>query len=207
VTGWSRLEGVAAPLPADDIDTDVIFPARFLLLLEKQGLGRYLFHGHRFAPDGSPRADFVLNRPPHDRARFLVAGANFGCGSSREHAVWALADFGINCVIARSFGEIFAANCARNGVLALPLAADLHARVMAAAQAGARLAVDLVSRTLSMAEMSVPVAIGARVCRLLSTGLDEIDLIEADDGADITRFENDQKRRFPWLFGAWSGPV
>ena len=83
MSGWTRLEGLAAPLPANDIDTDVIFPARYLLLLEKQGLGRYLFHGHRFGRDGSPLADFVLNRPPYDRARFLVAGANFGCGSSR----------------------------------------------------------------------------------------------------------------------------
>src|SRR3954465_7208679 len=101
---FTSLESVAAPLPEADVDTDVIFPARFLLLLDKAGLGRHLFHERRSQNGAS--TDFVLNRPPFDRAQILVAGANFGSGSSREQAVWALADFGIRCVIAPSFGEI-----------------------------------------------------------------------------------------------------
>ena len=200
MSGWTRLAGVAAPLPADAIDTDVIFPARYLLLLDKQGLGSCLFHGHRFAPDGTPRPDFVLNRPPYDAARFLVAGANFGCGSSREHAVWALADFGIACVIAPSFGEIFAANCARNGVLALTLPAAAHAQAMTAARAGVLIALDLGTQRLALGETVLPVAIDARTRRALMQGLDEIGVIAADAQADIERFEQGQQGRLPWLF-------
>ena len=113
---FQSLTSVAAPFPESDIDTDVIFPARFLLLLDKTGLGRLLFHERRFG-NGQPRPDFVLDRPPYDEARILVAGRNFGSGSSREQAVWALSDFGIRCVVALSFGEIFSANCFKNGVL------------------------------------------------------------------------------------------
>ena len=98
---FETLTGVAAPLPESDIDTDVIFPARFLLLLDKAGLGKLLFHERRFG-GGGPRPEFVLNRSPYDAARILVAGRNFGSGSSREQAVWALADFGIRCVVARA---------------------------------------------------------------------------------------------------------
>lgn len=200
MSGWTRLEGVAAPLPADDIDTDVIFPARYLLRLEKQGLGNCLFHGHRFAPDGSRNAEFVLNCPPYESARFLVAGANFGCGSSREHAVWALADFGIRCVIARSFGDIFAANCARNGVLALALPEADHARVLAAARRGVAIALDLDARTLDYgAPAALSLSLDARLRRSLMDGLDEIGVIEADDMASIAQFERRQRHDAPWL--------
>ena len=134
------LTSIAAPLPDVDIDTDVIFPARFLLLLNRQGLGQHLFHERRRS---SAQERFVLDRPPFDKAQILVAGRNFGCGSSREQAVWALTDFGIRCVIAPSFGEIFFANCFRNGVLALRLADDLHGLVMSAALMESPLTVDL----------------------------------------------------------------
>jgi 3-isopropylmalate/(R)-2-methylmalate dehydratase small subunit len=197
--GWTRLVGIAAPLPAADIDTDVIFPARFLLLMDKEGLGRYLFHGHRFAPDGSPRSDFVLNRPPYDRARILVAGANFGCGSSREHAVWALADFGIRCVIAESFGEIFAANCWRNGMLPLALPAAGHARLLATAEAGQEVAIDLAAGTVACGEATIRFAIEPHHRRALIEGQDEVGRILAEDADDIARFEATQQRRAPWL--------
>src|SRR3569832_298392 len=138
---FTTLESIAAPLPEADLDTDVIFPARFLLLLDKTGLGRHLFHERRHK-DGR-QTDFVLNRPPYDHAKILVADANFGSGSSREHAVWALADFGIRCVIAPSFGEIFYANCFKNGVLAIVLANDKHASMMAAAESQVPIRIDL----------------------------------------------------------------
>ena len=125
---------VAAALAESSIDTDIIFPARFLLLLDREGLGRHLFHERRHmrAPGSEP---FVLDRPPYDRARILVAGPAFGTGSSREQAVWALADFGIRCVIAPSFGDIFFGNCFRNGVLPVVLPPADHARVLAEAEA------------------------------------------------------------------------
>src|SRR5689334_17591254 len=110
---FTTLTGIAAPIVEDNIDTDVIFPARFLLLMEKQGLGRYLFHDRRFGADGTAVADFILNRAPYSTASIVISRDNFGGGSSREHAVWSLADYGIRCVIASGFGEIFAANCVR----------------------------------------------------------------------------------------------
>ena len=142
MNSFVSLTSIAAPLPDTDIDTDVIFPARFLLLLDRRGLGRHLFHERRAqAAAGAP---FVLSRAPFDKAQILVAGRNFGCGSSREQAVWALADFGIRCVIAPSFGEIFYGNCFRNGVLAVTLGEPEHRDVMTAAASG--VAVDGRSR-------------------------------------------------------------
>src|ERR1700733_11204886 len=134
------LTSIAAPLPDVDIDTDVIFPARFLLLLNRQGLGQHLFHERRRS---SAQERFVLDRPPFDTAQTLVAGRNFGWGSSREQAVWALTDFGIRCVIAPSFGEIFFANCFKNGVLPIVMTGDDHAQAMRAAASGGPIRIDL----------------------------------------------------------------
>ncbi len=199
MSGWQRLEGIAAPLAEADVDTDVIFPARFLLLLDKAGLGRHAFHERRYLPDGTPRPEFVLNRPPWDAARILVTGANFGSGSSREHAVWALADFGIRCIAAPSFGEIFYANCLRNGILALRLEGDEHARVLAAAEQGRAVAIDLAAQTLQCDEAPIPFKLDPHRRRALMEGLDEIGLLLADDLADILRFEKTRHGLAPWL--------
>lgn len=145
-----RLDAVAAPLAGDNVDTDIIFPARFLLLMEREGLGRYAFHDRRFDGADRERPDFVLNRPPFRDAGILIAGANFGCGSSREQAVWALRGFGIRCVIAPGFGEIFLGNCYKNGVLPIVLAAETVAALALVASAGSRFVVDLVAMTLSV---------------------------------------------------------
>src|SRR5580698_3433920 len=118
---FTTVTGIAAPLPEADIDTDVIFPARFLLLPDKAGLGKQLFFDRRFDEFGAPRREFVLNRPPFDNAQILITGENFGTGSSREHAVWALAELGIRSIIAPSFGEIFYSNCLKNGLLPIRL--------------------------------------------------------------------------------------
>src|SRR5690606_17960393 len=150
---FTRLTSVAAPLPESDIDTDVIFPARFLLLPDKKGLGQQLFNERRTNRTGDgPR--FVLDIPPYDRAEILVTGKAFGTGSSREQAVWALADFGIRCVIAPSFGEIFFANCFKNGVLAIVLDEAPHAEVMREAQAQQTLTVELESQEIRFADGS-----------------------------------------------------
>lgn len=198
---FQTLTGVAAPLPDSDIDTDVIFPARFLLLLDKAGLGRHLFHERRFDRDGQPCPGFVLNRPPWNRAGILVAGQNFGSGSSREQAVWALADFGIRCVVALSFGEIFFANCFKNGVLAIPLQLDGHARVMRAADAGETVSVDLVEQVIRVADGDAPIGFAVDPHRrdALLQGLDEIGAILADDADAIDRFEAMHRARSPWL--------
>jgi 3-isopropylmalate/(R)-2-methylmalate dehydratase small subunit len=191
------LTSVAAPLPDADVDTDVIFPARFLLLLNRQGLGQHLFHERR---KSAARERFVLDRPPFDKARILVAGRNFGCGSSREQAVWALADSGIRCVIAPSFGEIFFANCFRNGVLAVDLAEDPHKRVMSAALTEKPLTVDLESEAIRLPDgESVAFRVDPHRRRALLLGLDQIGSMLADDMADIENFEHRHRATAPWL--------
>ena len=194
------LTGIAAPLPDSDIDTDVIFPARFLLLLDRQGLGRHLFHERRRAPE-SGQQPFVLSRPPFDRAEILVAGRNFGCGSSREQAVWALADFGIRCVIAPSFGEIFYGNCFRNGLLPITLSEPEHRDVLAAAETGEPLTVDLEAKNVRLpGAQTLPFQIDPHRRRALLLGLDQIGAILADDAAEIADFESRQCSEFPWLY-------
>jgi 3-isopropylmalate/(R)-2-methylmalate dehydratase small subunit len=195
---FSSIESVAAALPEADVDTDVIFPARFLLLLDKSGLGKHLFHERRYR-DGRT-TDFVLNTPPYDRARILVAGKNFGSGSSREQAVWALADFGIRCVIAPSFGEIFYNNCFKNGVLPIVLTGDRHARVMSAAASAEQIKIDLEAQQIALSTGSpLPFDIDPYRRRTLLLGLDEIGAILADDTADIEAFETTQRDTYPWM--------
>ena len=197
---FETLTAVAAPFPESDIDTDVIFPARFLLLLDKAGLGKLLFHERRFV-GGQPRPEFVLNRPPFDAARILVAGRNFGSGSSREQAVWALADFGIRCVVAPSFGEIFFANCFKNGVLPVVLPPEHHAKVLEAAQGGQAVTVDLEAQTIRASGENEPIAfdVDPHRKRSLLLGLDEIGAILADAAEDIARVAAWHRARSPWL--------
>jgi 3-isopropylmalate/(R)-2-methylmalate dehydratase small subunit len=193
------LTSVAAPFPDADVDTDVIFPARFLLLLDRAGLGRHLFHERRAqSPASEP---FVLSRPPFDKAEILVAGRNFGCGSSREQAVWALADFGIRCVIAPSFGEIFYANCFRNGVLPITLPDPEHREVMLASSSGTPLTVDLEAQEVRLPEgRAIAFQINPHRRQALLLGLDQIGAILADDADDIKAFESRHKSAAPWLY-------
>lgn len=196
---FRKVTAIAAPLPAADIDTDVIFPARFLLIAEKTGLSRHLFHEKRAGrADGAP--PFILDTPPFDAARILVAGSNFGCGSSREHAVWALADFGFRCVIAPSLGEIFASNCVRNGLLPVTLSEPEHALVLAAARSGAPITVDLEEVRIVLPEgKAIPFTVGSHTRQALLRGLDEIGMILLDDVDDIAAFEERQRQAEPWL--------
>lgn len=197
---FTTLTSPAAPLPEADVDTDIIFPARFLLLLDKAGLGKHLFHERRIGPDGRPTG-FVLNRRPFDEAKILVADANFGSGSSREQAVWALADFGIRCVIAPSFGEIFYSNCFKNGVLPIVMTGERHANVMSAARSGEPFTVDLEKQMVTLPNgPSIHFDIDPYRRRALMLGLDEIGGILADDADDIAKFEASHRREQPWLF-------
>jgi 3-isopropylmalate/(R)-2-methylmalate dehydratase small subunit len=196
MTPFVDLVGVAAPLPESDIDTDIIFPARFLLLLDRQGLAAHLFHERRSRP-GEP---FVLDRPPFDKAQILVTGANFGCGSGREQAVWALADFGVRAIVAPSFGEIFQANCFRNGVLPLTLEGDAHRVVMEAAAEGKPLEISLARQSIRIPDGQIlAFAIDPSRRRDLMLGRDESEAILADDSDDIDAFEWRRATSSPWL--------
>lgn len=195
---FTTLTGVAASLQEADVNTDIIFPARFLLLLDRKGLGKHVFHERRHARDGVP---FVLDTPPWTGAKILVAGSNFGTGSSREHAVWSLVDFGIRCVIAESFGEIFFNNCFKNGALPIVASSADHAAIMAEAQAGREITVDLPSQSVRLCDgRSIGFEIEPHRKRSLLLGLDEIGSILADDEAAITAFEDRHRTAAPWLF-------
>lgn len=200
VKPFDTLTSVAAPMPVDDLDTDVIFPARYLLITDKRGLGAHAFRDLRFDAEGRERPDFVLHRAPWRGAQILVTGANFGCGSSREQAPWALLDLGLRCIVAPSFGEIFRGNCLHNGLLPVTLAAREHARVMRAAHAGQALCVDLHRQTLTLADgRSIAFDVGARAREALLRGHDEIDRILAEHGADIEAYEARRRADAPWL--------
>ena len=195
-----RLTGVAAPLPMANVDTDMVIPKDYLKRTDRTGLGKHLFAEMRYDADGAERADFVLNRPAYRGAEIVVALDNFGCGSSREHAAWALRDFGIRCVIAPSFADIFFNNCFKNGILpvALPKAVCLQLMEDAERGANATLTVDLEAQEIVRPD-------GERIAfeiepfrreRLLK-GLDEIGATLAQ-GDKIDGFEGRLARRQPW---------
>jgi 3-isopropylmalate/(R)-2-methylmalate dehydratase small subunit len=198
---FTQLTGVAAPLPQANIDTDIIFPARFLLITAKTGLGRYAFHDWRYGPGGSPRADFVLNQPRFADAPILIAGENFGCGSSREQAPWALRDLGVRCIIATSFGDIFQANCFKNGILPITLSPDHVEPLMSDAEAGLPVEVDLERQTIGRRNAPV-IAFEVEAWRreALLNGWDEIAVITRQQGARIDAFEQTQRATAPWLY-------
>lgn len=198
---FTRITGKAAAMPEENIDTDIIFPARFLLLTQREGLGVHAFHDRRFQPNGDEVADFVLNRAPFRDAKLIVAGANFGSGSSREQAVWALYGFGIRVVIAPSLGEIFAGNCLRNGMLALTFAPALCATLQGDAADGRAFTVDLERLTVSVeGRESLSFSMPAEQREALLHGWDETDQILNRFGADIDAFEANQRRSQPWLY-------
>ena len=196
-TTWS---GVAAPLPRANVDTDAIVPKQFLKTIKRTGLGEALFYDlRRNAADGTERADFVLNRPPYRDAKILIAGENFGCGSSREHAPWALAGFGIRCLIAPSFADIFFNNCAKNGILLVVLPQGEVDTLMADAEAGASLTVDLAAQSITRPDSST-IAFDVDVLRkdCLFNGLDDIGLT-LQKSASIDAYEERVRAERPWL--------
>ncbi|HET9923150.1 MAG TPA: 3-isopropylmalate dehydratase small subunit [Methylomirabilota bacterium] len=196
-----RLSAVAAPMELPDIDTDRIIPAHFLRRPREAGYGPLLFHDVRFAGDGSERPDFVLNRPAYRDARILVTAENFGCGSSREMAVWALMDYGIRAVIGPSFGDIFFENCFKNGVLAVVLPAGPAAglRRALAERPGAILTVDLEPQTITAPDSAcLRFEVDAFRKHGLLTGQDELALTLEHLPA-IEAFEARRRGETPWL--------
>jgi 3-isopropylmalate/(R)-2-methylmalate dehydratase small subunit len=200
---FTTLSGVAAPLPIVNLDTDKIFPAVFLKTIKRTGLARWLFHEIRFRPDGSEDPDFVLNQAPYRNAKILIGAENFGCGSSREHAPWALLDFGIRVIIAPSFADIFYNNCFKNGILpiALPKAKVEELRGDAERGANALMTIDLEAQTVARADgEKVPFAIDPFRKHCLLNGIDDISLTEAKAAA-IDAYEATARLARPWQFG------
>lgn len=198
---FTTLTGVAAPMPLINIDTDMIIPKQFLKTIKRTGLGASLFQEVRFNEDGSENPDFVLNKPAYRAARILVAGDNFGCGSSREHAPWAIKDFGITCVISTSFADIFYNNCFKNGILPITVTEAELAKLMDDAERGANatLTVDLVSQTIKGpdgGEIRFEIDPFRKHCLL--NGLDDIGLTMEKSDA-ISTFEQKTAEARPWL--------
>lgn len=199
---FTTLTGIAAPLPMANVDTDQIIPSRFLKTIERSGLGKALLAPMRYRDDGSENPDFILNREPYRRAEVLVAHENFGCGSSREHAPWALLDFGIRCVIAPSFADIFHNNCFKNGVLPVRLPKEVCAQLMEDSKLGAnsRITVDLEREVVVRPNgEEIPFKIDPLRRHLLLNGLDDIGQTLQHAPA-IDSFEAKQKAAQPWLY-------
>lgn len=198
---FDKLTGVAAPLDILNIDTDMIIPKQFLKTIKRSGLGKNLFDEMRYARDGSELAGFVLNKAPYRQAEILVAGDNFGCGSSREHAPWALLDFGIRCVISTSFADIFYNNCFKNGILPIVVSADERDALLADAAdiENPELSIDLVSQTIRRPNgVTVAFEVDAFRKKCLLEGLDDIGLTMEKSSA-IDSFEAARSQSQPWL--------
>ena len=198
---FTTLTGVAAPLPMINIDTDAIIPKQFLKTIKRTGLGKHLFHELRYDEKGNEKPDFVLNKPAYRKATILVAGENFGCGSSREHAPWALLDFGIRCVIAPSFADIFYNNCFKNGILPIKLPQEIVDKLLDDASRGsnARISIDLEKLEIRGPDggmVKFEVDEFRRQCLL--NGWDDIGLTLREDDK-IAAYEKRHKHDAPWV--------
>jgi len=201
---FTKLTGVAAPMDMINIDTDMVIPKQFLKTIKREGLGKHLFHEMRYDADGKENPDFVLNKPAYRNAEIIVAGDNFGCGSSREHAPWALKDFGIKCVISTSFADIFYNNSFKNGMLLIKVSKENLDKLMDDADRGANatLTIDLENQTISGpdgGQISFDIDPFKKHC--LINGLDDIGLTE-QKVKKIDSFEETREAAQPWIAGA-----
>ena len=197
---FKKLSGVAAPLNMINVDTDMIIPKQFLKTIRRTGLGSALFHEMRTRPDGSENPDFVLNKPAYKKAQILIAGANFGCGSSREHAAWSLLDFGVRCVISTSFADIFYNNCFKNGVLPIVLPQAEIDKLMDDAERGANaiISIDLEAQEIRGPDGGmIKFAIDAFRKQCLINGWDDVGLTLRNE-TRISDFEAKRQREMPW---------
>ncbi|MCC5964737.1 MAG: 3-isopropylmalate dehydratase small subunit [Natronohydrobacter sp.] len=198
---FTTLSGVAAPMPLVNIDTDMIIPKQFLKTIQRSGLGKNLFDEMRYDDNGNEISDFVLNQPAYRQAQILIAGDNFGCGSSREHAPWALADFGIRAIISTSFADIFYNNCFKNGMLPIVLPQEQVDILMDDARKGenARIAIDLESQIVTSADgQEFPFQIDPFKKHCLLNGLDDIGLT-LEKVSSIDAFEATASQARPWV--------
>ncbi len=198
---FTTLTGIAAPMPLVNIDTDMIIPKQFLKTIARTGLGKNLFDEMRYTLDGKEIADFVLNQPAYRKTEILVAGENFGCGSSREHAPWALLDFGIRCVIATSFADIFYNNCFKNGILPIVMPPEMVDVLMADSRKGAnaRMTVDLGTQTVTTSDgQTFGFEVDPFRKHCLMNGLDDIGLT-MEKAASIDTYETKAATQRPWV--------
>ena len=196
---FHSLKGIAAPLPIVNIDTDMIIPKQFLKTIKRTGLGVSLFYEMRYDNDGNLIKDFVLNTSPFDQSKILVAGDNFGCGSSREHAPWSLKDFGIRSVISTSFADIFYNNCFQNGILPIVVSPENLDQLMTAAKNQIEFTIDLPEQIIKAGNYSINFEIEEFRKERLLQGLDDIGITLGYQDK-INAYEEDKKNKKPWLF-------
>jgi 3-isopropylmalate/(R)-2-methylmalate dehydratase small subunit len=197
---FETLTSWAATLPQPNIDTDQIFPGKYLKTVKRKGLGRVAFEATRYDIEGEPNRDFIFNQPPFDKAEILIAGANFGCGSSREHAVWALADLGIRAIISEQFADIFASNAPKNGMLLITLGRDKIAELVEHAKTK-RVTIDLLNQVVKIegTPEKIPFEIDPFDKKCLLEGLDQITLTLLQK-TEISTYEARWKKKTPWLY-------
>ena len=197
---FKQITAIAAPMPITNVDTDMIIPKQFLRTIKRTGLGQHLFSEMRFDDAGNENPDFILNQAPYRHAEILIAGENFGCGSSREHAPWALLDFGIPCVIAPSFADIFHGNCFKNGMVPVILPKDQVDALMTRAieYPDHPVTVDLEAQEVRAGNLSFSFEIDSFRKHCLINGLDDIGLTLQNE-ADITAYETSLKRERSWI--------
>ena len=197
---FKTLEGIAAPMPLINIDTDMLIPKQFLKTIKRTGLGENLFFEMRFDQNGNKIKDFILNREHYSKSSIIIGGANFGCGSSREHAPWALKDFGIKCIISTSFADIFFNNCFKNGILPLIVTEDIHKNLImdADSEKTSYMKIDLENQKIIRSngdQLDFEVDEFKKYCLL--NGLDDIGLT-LKNSDKITEFEKDYSDKFSW---------
>lgn len=197
---FTQLNGIAAPLKLMNVDTDMIIPKQYLKTIARTGLAKGLFAELRWNEDGKSNEDFILNKEPYTQASILIAGANFGCGSSREHAPWALLDFGIRCVMASSFADIFYNNCFKNGILPITLSQDIIEVLWQDAQEQplAQVTIDLAKQTVVSRNKVYDFVIDPFRKKCLLEGLDDIGLTLAH-ASSIEHFEQNNHQTQPWI--------
>ncbi len=199
MTPFKTLTAIAAPYPLNNVDTDMIIPKLFLRTIKRTGLGKGLFYESRFDMEGKENPDFVLNREPYRHAKILIGGENFGCGSSREHAPWALLDFGITCIIAPSFGDIFYNNSFKNGILPVVLPQAQIDELMKTASAGREISIDLCEQKVVSGNEVFAFEVDPFRKHCLLNGLDDIGLT-LEKKSFIDTYEERQSQAKPWLF-------
>ena len=196
---FSSIKSIPAYLPIVNIDTDMIIPKQFLKTIKRTGLGKNLFFEMRYDQSGKEINDFILNNSPYDNSKILIAGKNFGCGSSREHAPWALLDFGITCVISSSYADIFYNNCFKNGILPISISEDQIKEISEYSKRKEEISVNLPEQTINFGNKEVKFEIDQFKKKCLIEGLDDIALsLEKSD--KIISYENKIKTSKPWIF-------